>query len=176
MKLYKELEKKYSSKEIAGSFVFPGTIKEKGKLEKIEAFQQYRKTFESRQTEKDKLVSKLLQLRFQMEDYIKNDTFTKTHDFSYFLKEYILRLQKKSKEFANEIDVDPTELSQIINQHRQPTEKLIIRLEIHSNKNFPALLWFKLIEKEKAYELVHNKDLRERERRHVKQKLEFSIL
>jgi hypothetical protein len=60
-------------------------------------------------------------------------------------------------------------LSQIINQHRQPTEKLIIRLEIHSNKNFPALLWFKLIEKEKAYKLIHDKELRERERKHVKQ-------
>ena len=52
MKSYKEIEKKYTPKEIAESFVFPGTTKEKEKQEKIEAFQQYRKKFESKQTEK----------------------------------------------------------------------------------------------------------------------------
>jgi hypothetical protein len=37
-------------------------------------------------------------------------------------------------------------------------------------------LWFKLIEKEKAYELSHNNDIREKERSHVKQKLELAIV
>jgi len=66
-------------------------------------------------------------------------------------------------------------LSQVINKHRKPTDKLIYRLEIHSNRNFPALMWFKLLEKERAYELLHNKGMIESEKKHVKRKLGFSF-
>jgi plasmid maintenance system antidote protein VapI len=89
-----------------------------------------------------------------MEDYIKTDEFVKELHFGFFLKEYIARLDKKNKDFAQEINMDPSELSQVINKHRSPSDKLIIRLDIHSNKNFPALMWLRLIEKEKAYELT----------------------
>ena len=173
MKSYKEIEKKYKPEEIAESFVFSGETK--GRSERLEAFQQFRSKANAKQSEKDKIIAQLLQLKFQIEDYIKSEAFDQSQHFGFFLKEYITRLDKKSKEFATEIDVDPTELSLIINKHREPSEKLIIRLEIHSNKSFPAIMWFKLIEKEKAYQLIHNKDIRNREKTHVKQRLSFSI-
>ena len=66
-------------------------------------------------------------------------------------------------------------MSQVINKRRKPTEKLIFRLEIHSNKNFPALMWFRLLEKDRAYELKHNKDIIDSEKKHVKEKLAFSF-
>ncbi|PSL48707.1 helix-turn-helix protein [Chitinophaga niastensis] len=173
MKSYKEIAKKYKPEEIAQSFVFPDTS---GKKEaKLEAFQQFRQKADAKRTEKDKIIAQLLQLKFQIEDYINTEVFNKSQHFGFFLKEYIERLEKKNKEFASEIDIDPTELSQIINKHRAPTEKLIIRLEIHSNKSFPAIMWFKLIEKEKAYELIHDKEIRNRESKHVKQKSAFSL-
>lgn len=114
-------------------------------------------------------------MKFLIEDYIRSDSFDKNFHFGYFLKEYISRLEKKNKEFAQEINVDPAELSQIINKHRKPTEKLIFRLEIHSNKNFPALMWFKVLEKERAYELLHDRSIIEEEKKHVKRKLGFSL-
>ncbi len=176
MKSYKDLAQKYSPKEIAESFVFPGSKNEKQRQSQLEGFREYRQKIDESLTQKDRLIILLLQLKFQIEDYVGSSEFSKTHTFSFFLKEYITRLDKKNKEFAEEIDIDPTELSQIIHHHRAPSEKFIIRLEIHSNRNFPALLWFKLIEKEKAYEIVHNKSIRVREGRHVKQKLGFSLL
>jgi plasmid maintenance system antidote protein VapI len=91
------------------------------------------------------------------------------------LKEYIIRLEKKNNKFASEINIDPTELSQVINRRRRPTEKLIFRLEIHSNRNFPALMWFKLLEKDRAYELKHHKEIIDKERKNVKEQLGFSI-
>ena len=78
---------------------------------------------------------------------------------------------KANKLFAKDIDIDETELSQILNSHRHPSEKTIIRLEIHSNKTIPALSWYKLLEKEKEYELENDMEIREKEVKHVKNKL-----
>lgn len=175
MKSYKEIEKKYTPEEIAESIVFPGTKNIKEREAILSEFRDLRKKITDKQSEKSKTISLLLQLKFLIEDYLEASSFNKNYYFGYFLKEYIARLEKKNKEFAAEIDVDPTELSQVINKHRKPTDKLIYRLEIHSNKNFPALMWFKLLEKERAYELLHNRGMIENEKKHVKRKLEFSF-
>ena len=175
MKSYKEIEKQYSPEEIAESLVFPGTKDPKEREALLEEFRKYRKKISDKQSGKSKLISQLLQLRFLIEDYLKGDTFNKEYHFGYFLKEYITRIEKKNNQFADEIDVKPAELSQVINKHRKPTEKLIFRLDIHSNKNFPALMWFKLLEKERAYELKHNKGIIDSEKKYVKEKLAFSF-
>jgi len=175
MKSLKEIEKEYSPEEIAESTVFPGTKDSKGREAELSEFRKYRKNISDKQSEKSKLISQLLQLRFLIEDYLKTETFNKNYYFGFFLKEYIIRLDKKNNQFAEEINVNPTELSQIINKHRKPTEKLIFRLEIHSNRNFPALMWFKLLEKERAYELMHNKEIIDSEKKHVKRGLAFSF-
>jgi len=110
-----------------------------------------------------------------MEDYIKQNEFKEDYDFSYFLNQYIDKLEIKMKEFAGEIDVKPAELSQIIHKHRFPNQKFIVRLEIHSNKNFPAVIWHKLIEKEKNYHLQNDTNLRVSQSKHVKSKLDFTF-
>lgn len=175
MKSYKEIAKKYTPEEIAESMVFPGAKATKEREAILSEFRDLRKRISDNQTEKSKTISLLLQLKFIIEDYLEVSSFNKSYYFGYFLKEYITRLEKKNKEFAEEIDIDPSELSQVIHKPRKPTDKLIYRLEIHSNKNFPALMWFKLLEKQRAYELLHNKGMIESEKKHVKRKLEFSI-
>ncbi|HMG82895.1 MAG TPA: hypothetical protein VK559_07655 [Ferruginibacter sp.] len=175
MKSYKEIEKKYTPKEIAESFVFPHDLNKVQREQSLDNFRKWRKENEAKRTVEGKLKIQLLQLKFLMEDYIQQMDYKKDYNFSYFLKEYIIRLEKKNKDFAGEINVDPTELSQIINKHRAPNEKFIIRLEIHSNKNFPAIMWFKLIEKEKVFQLEHDTKLRTSENKHVKSRLAFSL-
>ena len=175
MKSFKDIEKEYTPKEIAESLVFPGTKSPKERDATLSEFRKFRKKIADAQTGESKTISKLLQLKFLMEDYLNADTYNKNFYFGYFLKEYIQRLEKKNKEFAQGIDIDAAVLSQVINKHRKPTEKLILRLEIHSNRNFSAIMWFKLLEKERVYELLHNKNIIENEEKHVKQKLEFSL-
>lgn len=174
-KKYKELEKKYTPEEIAEAFVFPMSADPEERKEMLSAFKDIRKKYAERQSEEDKLISKLLQLRFLMEDYLKGDNLREEFYFGFFLKEYITRLEKKNKDFANEINVDPTELSQIINKHRKPTDKIIYRLELHSNRNFPAIMWFRLLEKEREYELMHNNNIVESEKQNVSEHLHFSF-
>ena len=175
MKSYKEIEKKYTPEEIAESYVFSGELDSSQKVKKLEIFRSWRKKNESNRSAKSKLITKLLQLKFEMEDYLIQKEYKQGFDFSYFLVQYIDRLEIKKKEFAQEIDVDPTELSQIINRHRSPNEKFIIRLEIHSNNNFPAVVWCRLIEKERTFYLQNNSNLRLSETKHVRSKLDFSF-
>ena len=175
MKSFKSIQKEYTSEEIAESFVFPGPKGPKEREALLEAFRQHRKKASDKQSARTKLISQLLQLKFLIEDYIKSEKLNKNYSFGFFLKEYIHRLEKKNNQFADEISVDPAELSQVINKRRQPTEKLIFRLEIHSNKNFPALMWFKILEKDRAYELKHHKEIIDGEKKNVKQKLDFSL-
>lgn len=172
MRSQKEIQKKYTPKEIAAAVVFPGSENPGEREELLTAFRSFRKKVSEEQTEIDKLISQLLQLKYQIEDYLASVSFNKDYNFGYFLKEYIERQEKKRKAFADEINVDPTELSQVINKHRKPTEKLIYRLDIHSNKNFPALLWFKLLEKDRAYELSRNRKIIDDEAKFVKNRLE----
>ncbi len=175
MKSLKNIEKEYTPEEIAESFVFPGPKDPKEREALLESFRKHRKKVSDKQSARAKLISQLLQLKFLIEDYIKTDTFNKDYSFGFFLKEYITRLQKKNNQFADEINVDPAELSQVINKHRRPTEKLIFRLEIHSNRNFTAIMWFKVLEKDRAYELKNNREIIDSEKKNVKQKLEFSL-
>lgn len=175
MKSHKEINKRYTPEEIAESIAFPVTENEIEKKAIPSELTDFRRSTVDKQTEESKIISLLLQLKFLIEDYLQGDSFNKNYDFGYFLREYIARLGKKNKEFAAEIAVDPTELSQVINRHRKPTDKLILRLEIHSNSNFPALMWFKLLEKERVYELLHNNEMIESEKKYVNKKLEFSL-
>jgi len=175
MKSLKNIEKEYTPEEMAESFIFRDSKTPREREAMLEAFRQHRKKVSDKHSDKTKLISQLLQLKFLIEDHIRSDKFNKDYSFGYFLKEYITRLEKKNKQFAEEISVDPAELSQVINKRRRPTEKLIFRLEIHSNRNFPALMWFKLVEKDRAYELKHHREVIDSEKKNVKQQLEFSL-
>lgn len=162
------INNKYTDKELAESFVFRSKLTPAQKAESNEELRVKRQQLRQSVTPKEVLLSRLLQLKFQMEDYLENPNHDSKRSFSYFLKGYLEMLNKKNKEFASDIDINPTELSQILNNHRFPGEKVIIRLEIHSNKIIPAIMWHRLIEKEKEYQIINDSELRAREKNHVR--------
>jgi plasmid maintenance system antidote protein VapI len=163
-----KLNDKYTDKELADSFVFRTNITPEQKAESDTLMNELRKEIQNFVTPKQLLLSRLLQLKYQIEDYLENSDYDVTRSFSFFLRGYVEMLDKKNKEFANDIDINETELSQILNKHRPPSEKVIIRLEIHSNKIIPAIMWHRLIEKEKEYQIITDSELREREKNHVR--------
>ena len=143
----------YKSKEIAEALVVPGRLtakrKEKAKSDLVAA----RSKVQAGLTDNDRLESRLLQFKLKLNDYLKSDDFDPTKTFGYFLSQYIALANRKRKVFANEIDIKEAELSQMINNHRDPPEYIIVRLEIHSNKTIPAEKWLGLVEKERVYTL-----------------------
>jgi hypothetical protein len=166
---------KLSNEELAEAFVFPGeervTLKEKKDEE--EFWQERRKQFANRIPDRQ-VYDKLLQLKFQLEDYIGSNQYQAALNFGHFLTEYVNRQERPDKEFAADIDIKPAVLSQYLNNHRKPTEKFVIRLELHSNGMIPALTWFELLQKDKEHEIMTDSNIGMEESKHIKKRLEFA--
>ncbi|HMI67217.1 MAG TPA: helix-turn-helix transcriptional regulator [Cyclobacteriaceae bacterium] len=163
------------AKGLDESFISP-LLTGREREESERAFNDYRRKIESTKTQEDDTKFQLLQLKFLMEDYLRTDKYDENLNFGYFLRQYIKRLGKSNTEFANEISIKPTELSHLINSHRDPNPKILMRLEGHSNMIFPAIMWFKLISKEKALKFIsNNHHLRKTEGSRIKKKLQFSL-
>lgn len=168
-----KLKDKYTDKELAESFIFRNKLTPTQKAESDLQMRTMRKEMLNSVTPNQVLLSRLMQLKYQIEDYLENPTYDAERSFGFYLRTYLNFLNKKHKEFASDIDIAETELSQILNHHRKPTEKIFIRLEIHSNKIIPAITWFKLSEKEKEHEILNDTGLRIREQNHVRNMLNF---
>lgn len=169
-----KLRAKYTDKELAESFVFRNKLSPAQKAESDLKLNSLRQEMLNSSTPNQILLSRLLQLKFQMEDYLKNPTYDSERSFGFFLRNYVKTLNKKHKDFADDIDINETELSNILNKRRSPSEKLLIRLEIHSNSLIPAITWFKVSEKEKEYEILTDTDKRLKEKDNVKNVLHFA--
>lgn len=167
----KEIMNKYTTEDIADAFVLTSKLNSKQRKKAGVELKEARSKAQSEMSDKDRLTLKLMQLKFKIEDYLKSEDFDPKLSFSYFLKEYVGILNIKRKYFAQEINIDETELSQLINQHRYPNDNIIVRLEIHSNNSISAVSWYKLVEKEKEYALRTNAALRRKERKYVTNKL-----
>ncbi|TZF81292.1 hypothetical protein FW774_18640 [Pedobacter sp. BS3] len=115
-----------------------------------------------------------MRLKFRIEDYIRTDGYDPAYTFGYFLEQYLQLTQRKKKEFAHDIQIHETLLSQILNDRREPTESIFIRLELHSGNTISAINWLKLAEKKKKHQIKTDHSLRERERQYVNNRLSIS--
>ncbi len=165
----------YSDEEIADAFVLPQKLTKRQQASAALELVKARKKSLGGMSEIDKLTANLLQLKFQLEDYIKSEDFNEEKSFGYFLKEYLHLINKKRNEFAAEIGIHETLLSQLINNHREPANSIIIRLELHSNNAIPAAYWYRVVEKEKEYFIQTNKQLRKNQKKFVKNRLAVSL-
>jgi hypothetical protein len=161
--------------ELVESSVFPVRLTKKQQQEAAEQLALIRKQRQSAVSEKDKLIGGLLSLRFQLEDYINGSTYNPKLSFGYFLGEYVSLLEKKRKVFAEEISIDETLLSQLINLKRDPPDYVSVRLELHSNRAIPADYWYRLVEKKRAYFIKTDKSIRKSEQQFVQNKLTVKI-
>lgn len=169
-----KLIKKYPGKELAEAFVFRSSLTPKQKKEADTQLRELRKKSQKDIDPETRLLSGLFQLKFRIEEYLKGAAYDPQRSFASYLKEYLQLLGVKNKTFAKAIGIKETELSQLLNAHRKPSEKIIVRLEIHSDQLIPAITWFRLLEREKEHELLTNTALRRSERKFVKSKLKLS--
>jgi plasmid maintenance system antidote protein VapI len=165
----------YSRKELADAFVLTQKLTKKQQAEAAKQLAAAREKRQKEFSEADRLLANLLQFKFQLEDYLKNESFNTEKTFGHFLKEYLHLIHKKRNEFAAEIDIHETLLSQLINNHRDPGDNIMIRLELHSNNSIPAASWYRLVEKKKEYFIQNDKELRKSEKKFVKKRLSISF-
>ncbi len=77
------------------------------------------------QSQKQKREIELLSIKFQMQDYLKSES-KELKQPGEFLKEYLKTLRIPQKKFAHYIDINPSNLSKIINGERPINYELAI--------------------------------------------------
>ena len=165
---YQKMRKTLSDEEIAESTLIPAELSEAEKMENDEAFRQIRFARLSQMSSEQKIYADLLQLRFQLEDYVLDTAYNPEQDFGHYLKRYIHIFHKNNKQFAEDLNIHVSRLSRLIKGKELPNIELMYRLESHSGELIPALLWWKLMAKRQEFEIVTDKELRKIERSKVK--------
>ena len=125
----------------------------------------------SQMSETQMQYASLMQLRFLIEEYIKLDQYDEKWSFPNVLRTYIKLKYKSNKAFAKDLCLDETELSSVLNKRRSPSDKTIIRLELHSNHVIPATSWYRLLQLEKAQVFFNNKKIKQAEEKNVKNRM-----
>jgi len=117
---------------------------------------------------------KLMQLKYQMEDYISNGSSSR---FSEFLKMYIDTIYTNRKDFATDIDITPMELSHVLHGRREPKPSFLHRLMVHSENAFKNVttfnteIWARLYFLDKTLSfLTSSKEAIQNQAKHVKSK------
>jgi hypothetical protein len=170
-----ELFEKYTPEEIAEAFVFPSDLSESEEKESLLLLNEARAKARAAMTAEQKMNLQLLQLKFLMEDYVKSDKYDENYSFSSCLRKYIKLNYHANKDFAGDIHLKDTELSQILNNHRLPNENTVVRLEIHSSNVISASLWLKISQKEKEHKLKNNTELRKQQSKFVRNHLQLGV-
>jgi plasmid maintenance system antidote protein VapI len=167
MTVYERLSQQYTPEELAESFVFPHEFNKEQLAEVFAEMAEYRKNNPVKLSKEELVSVRLLSLKFQIKNYLNIRTYKPELDFSHFLKEYLKAMDVTSSQFANEIQIDKTQLSHLINNRRIPNTSLLVRLELHSGGHIPAVLWLKLLDRQREHQLENDHVLREREMPYV---------
>ena len=168
----KKILKENTGEELAESTFLPARLTKKQRAKADLDLAEHRRLRRETMSVEEKMRYQLMQLKFRLENYIKEGRYDPEHHFGYFLDQYLRVTGRKKKEFANDIQIHQTQLSNILKNRREPNDSIMIRLELHSHNAIPAIDWFRLHEMEKGHQINTDEDLRKRESRFVKQRLE----
>jgi len=170
-KIYQKLKKKYSDEEIADSMLIPADLTEQESKVLEEEMRAIRMQKLRETSEEDRILSDVMRLRFQIQDYIEKGAFDFEKTFGKYLEEYIRIVKKNRREIADDLSVHYTKLSRIVNDREEPNVELCYRLEKHSGELIRAELWWKLIIKKQAFIISKDEDTRREEQKKVKNHL-----
>ena len=91
-----------------------------------------------------------------MEQFLKKSIHASHNYFSDFLELYIDAIYSRRSVFASDIDITPSKLSQILNNHREPQDAFLLKLMIHSEKIYKDVCAF---QKEIWYQVYFHEKL-----------------
>lgn len=110
------------------------------------------------------LRAKLMQLKLNMETYLKAPVYDNHNHFVHFVQRYVDAVYTKRSDFAKDVNVTPVFLSHVINRHREPTEEFILKLMVHSEKvfkhvgDFHKKTWYQVYFHEKLCDTMSNQE------------------
>jgi len=105
-------------------------------------------------------LAKLMQLKLEMDEYLNTPDYNKEYSFSSCLTRYVDTIYDKRKNFASDISIESLMLSQVMNNHRDPQEKFMLRLIVHTENTFKPVCkfdqntWYRIFYKEKVGKIM----------------------
>ena len=169
-----DAEKKLSNQEMVEAFVFPHELSVAEKADADAELKRLRMLRLMEMTDKQRLYADLLRLKYQMENYLRYGEHSESTDLGVFLGLYLKILGKKQKDFADEISLHYTKLSQLLSGKAEASLAILYRLEQHSGGLLPASLWWNIQAKKVEAEVKSNREGRLREAGKVKNALQFA--
>lgn len=166
--IYKALKSQYDEQELAENFYVAKKMTAEEQQASDEEISNIRKRMLQEMSSEDKIYSGLLGLKYQMQHHIEHGNYDPNKSVASFLKEYMTVLHKKQKDLAHDLDVHKTRLSRILNNRERLSIQLAYRLEIHSANLIPAILWWRLLQKEVEKEIKEDIEERNKEQAKVK--------
>ena len=166
--IYKKLRVQYTDEEIADSMMIPADLTPKELEEANKELRTFRFKLLAGMSEEQRIYSDLLRFRYQIENYLNKKAYDPAMDFGVQLAEYIRILKKTKKLVAEELGIHYTKLSRVINNRENPNIGFIYRLEEHSGRLVPALVWWKLLVKKQEFQLLSDNETRKVEASRVK--------
>ena len=167
-KIYQKLRKKYTDEEIADSMMIPADMTKEEKEQSNKEIKEYRLNSLRNMTDEDRIISDVMRLRFQIEEYVKKGKFSFEKTFGKYLEEYIRVLKKSRKEISEDLSVHYTKLSRIVNDKEEPNIELSYRLEKHSGNLIRAQVWWKLMILKQEFIMARDEETKKREQKKVK--------
>lgn len=162
-KAYNKLKEKYTIEELADSLMISSEITHQEEKEFAKLRSERRKTM----SDKDKLLSSILSMKYQIKSYLKQDGYEEEKRFGTVLKYYLKIVKRSQKQLGEEIGIHPSRINRIIQGKERIGKSIAYRLERHSGEIIPALYWWKLMQKEVEQEILTESKERELEKKHV---------
>lgn len=171
---YEELSKIYTDEEIADSMVLRSTLSDEEREAAHKEFLRIRMDRLKNMSESDVLLSNLMRMKIQIENYIENNEYNARFRFSNQLKEYLSITKRTQKAFSEEIDIHTAQLNRIIRGKENPNVELLYRIEKHSNGYLSAKQLYRLHTMKLEAEILEDKERRSAQYSRVKKTLPFA--
>lgn len=159
---------KIPPEELVDGYVFPVELSTSEREQANKQLAEVRRQRADARSMGQERYARLLQFQFNLEDYLAQKDFNPKKTFGHFLGHYVVMYEGSKQDFATELGIHKSLLSQLLSGTRTPTLAFLVRLEIHSRQMIPAVNWFKLLTKQQEHLLQEDKALRVQEKPHVK--------
>lgn len=163
-KIYQKLKEKFTLEELADAVMVSEELSEEEERKERKAFAKLRLERKANMSDKERLLSSLLSMKYQMKSYIESREYDKEKCFGCFLKSYIKITGRTQKKIAQEIGVSVARIRKILKGKEVIGEAIAYRLERHSGEIIPAIFWWKLMQKEVEQAILTGEDKRIKER------------
>lgn len=171
---YEDLSKIYTDEEIVESFVLRSTLSEEERKIAHKEFLKIRMERLKNMSEADIILSNLMRMKIQIENYVENDIYDSRFNFSNQLTEYLFVTKRTQKAFADEIDINPAQLNRIIRGKENPNIELLYRIEKHSDGLLNAMKLYRLHTMKLESDMLHDEEKRRVQYDRVKKTLSLA--